>query len=107
MALWQVNLDTIYRAFTAQYGFQVKVQYTVDDLEGKFLVLPVRIFAVNILNACISCASLDGDDNPVNATEKQINKASMLFSGAFQTVETSVGISTPPSTMYHLSKSNS
>lgn len=103
----QANLDTIHGAFVAQYGFEVKAQHTTNQLEGVFLVLPVTVMAVNMLNACISCASSGERDQSVDDIMKAVQQASLLFHGAFQAMESSIGTSTTSSTIYHLSKSNS
>ena len=102
----QTNLDTLHGAFSAQYGFQVKAQYTVNQLEGNFLVLLVTIIAVNMLNACILCASRGGNDQSDDDIMKKVKQASLLYHGTFQTMESSVSKSTTSSTMFHLSKSN-
>ena len=100
----QNNLDTIHGAFKAQYGLSVKAQYTDNQLEGNFLVVSVTILAVNMLNACISNASHDKDNQTTESVMARVKDASMLFNGAFQSMEASVSESTPHSTMYHLSK---
>ena len=64
VASGQAKLDTLHRAFTAQYRFKVKAQYIANQSEENFLVVLVTIIVVTMLNTCVSCVSWDINNQP-------------------------------------------
>ena len=98
----QANLVIIHGAFTVQYGFPFTTQYIVNQLEDDFMIILVTILAVHMLNTCIMYAPYNGESQSLEKTMKLIQEASILFNGAFQIMESSVSMTIPVSTIYHL-----
>ena len=65
--------------------------------------MSVTILAVHMLNACILYGSRDEDGQPVKDTMAKINEAAVLFNGASQAMESSIGAPITDSTVFHLS----